>query len=610
MANLCPKKLKAAFYVECQSAAFHQMQEVEELPDTVLNKVPLGANQNIYDNGDTIISGRSRQAPSSFKTIPKNTVANKPLVNGTLSGRDCTDGTAFFDTRILDTSEGACEETACGFSFGQGYRTMGSFDRSYTYKSDVVCVKDLEQLPPARAKEYLQQMVEDFKEHGAISYARDIRNMALVNSAANGSVITANDLTLASGKFYAPPQSRITIHYLKEYREHMVRQGALKRNEMLIVSGPEQDWCDAYSTHMALRYTTGGIPTPANFTLNANHFDENEKRMRGQKFYECEGIRWIVDETPARGYFKPNGTTASGQVLYTFVDVEPWVDEVQEAGVMSVPNLDYGKEYAWCEGQKYRIVTLLEVINSKQFSRHNLNEPVDLQGRKSGVSHNFELAILDGHGIDCNEFNDKFRLLARRRYRWRNVRTEYGGFIAYLHARPCGYVLKVCDKDVVTPAEQPASVITENDCNETCGDCSTPSTAKGSLALTPCPGTRTLWNGTTRRLRLRVSRNNGSNGAVGVAYALTAGTAIAGTHYQDMTTPAGTLVWAAGDIADKFIEIDIIGGVNNSDIKFDVTLSTPTGGAILADCRTTTVYIEAHSPATAPCAGCTSPVPI
>ena len=75
-------------------------------------------------------------------------------------------------------------------------------------------------------------------------------------------------------------------------------------------------------------------------------------------------------------------------------------------------------------------------------------------------------------------------------------------------------------------------------------------------------------------LLVTVKRVNGSTGAVGVSYATTNGTAIAGTNY---TNTSGMLAWADADSADKTFNIPIL--TVNQTSTFSVSLNTPTGGA-------------------------------
>ncbi|MDD4319446.1 MAG: Calx-beta domain-containing protein [Candidatus Peribacteraceae bacterium] len=96
---------------------------------------------------------------------------------------------------------------------------------------------------------------------------------------------------------------------------------------------------------------------------------------------------------------------------------------------------------------------------------------------------------------------------------------------------------------------------------------------------------------TLSTLTISVIRTGGSRGAVAVGYTVGGGTAVAGTDY---TATTGVLSFADGETA-KNIKIYLI---NNDDATgnrtMDITLSSPTGGAVLTSPATATVTLQ-HS---------------
>jgi len=78
---------------------------------------------------------------------------------------------------------------------------------------------------------------------------------------------------------------------------------------------------------------------------------------------------------------------------------------------------------------------------------------------------------------------------------------------------------------------------------------------------------------------ITATRSGGSNGAAGVSYATSNGTAAAGSDYTDA---GGTLSWTDGDAANKTFAVSI---TNDTAVEagetFTVSLSSPTGGATL-----------------------------
>lgn len=84
-------------------------------------------------------------------------------------------------------------------------------------------------------------------------------------------------------------------------------------------------------------------------------------------------------------------------------------------------------------------------------------------------------------------------------------------------------------------------------------------------------------NGTS--VQITVTRTGGSNGAVGISYTTSNGTATAGNDY---TSVSGTLSWTNGDIANKTFTVNITNDtLDESNETFTVSLSNPTGGATL-----------------------------
>ena len=88
---------------------------------------------------------------------------------------------------------------------------------------------------------------------------------------------------------------------------------------------------------------------------------------------------------------------------------------------------------------------------------------------------------------------------------------------------------------------------------------------------------------------LTVNRANNPTGTVTVAYATTAGTATATTDY---TTSAGTLTWLNGDTTPKTVTIPLVAdALVEGTETFTVTLSAPTGGAVIVDPLIATVTV-------------------
>ena len=88
---------------------------------------------------------------------------------------------------------------------------------------------------------------------------------------------------------------------------------------------------------------------------------------------------------------------------------------------------------------------------------------------------------------------------------------------------------------------------------------------------------------------ITVTRTGGSNGAVGVSYATSNGTAAAGSDY---TSRNGALSWGNGDSASKIFSVPILNdSVDENNETVNLSLSNPTGGATLGSPSTALVTI-------------------
>jgi hypothetical protein len=93
---------------------------------------------------------------------------------------------------------------------------------------------------------------------------------------------------------------------------------------------------------------------------------------------------------------------------------------------------------------------------------------------------------------------------------------------------------------------------------------------------------------------ITVTRTGGSNGAVGVSYATSNGTATAGSDY---TATSGTLSWANGDTASKTFSIPILDdSVYEGNETVNLTLTNATGGATLGSPSTAVLTIVENDP--------------
>ncbi|HJQ25162.1 MAG TPA: C25 family cysteine peptidase, partial [Blastocatellia bacterium] len=114
--------------------------------------------------------------------------------------------------------------------------------------------------------------------------------------------------------------------------------------------------------------------------------------------------------------------------------------------------------------------------------------------------------------------------------------------------------------------------------------------SSGTLQFSGAPYTTTETD-SDHTFTVNVSRTGGSGGAVSVNYAVTNGTATAGSDYT-VSPASGTLSWASGDTANKSITITVKGDtVAETNETINLTLSSATGGATIGTPNPTTLTI-------------------
>lgn len=120
----------------------------------------------------------------------------------------------------------------------------------------------------------------------------------------------------------------------------------------------------------------------------------------------------------------------------------------------------------------------------------------------------------------------------------------------------------------------------------------------GSIQLTA--GTVSVTEGTAT-LTVTASRTGGSDGAVGVSFATTNGSATSGacggTSTTDYVATSGTLSWASGDTANKTFDITLCDDMQyEGNETFGAILSNSTGGATLGTPNVLAITIEENDP--------------
>ena len=576
--------------------------DMEDSNAFVMGRIADGGEVKHNDQQDSIEYTAAKPAYMAYRDVD---AAPRALVPGSMEAQACTGSNQEFTTNVNDRDPNACGGM-CEFKFGQGYRIYTTTDYELPMTTPEVCANDFIRMGDAHIDGYFAGLFESYREYGMNNFEAELQNRVIQFGQANASVISANHFELTQGGFHAPPESRMTIHFLMEYRNYMEYEKALTPEGYLEVEMPRQDWFDAVTEHQVRKngMVSGGTPLAS---FNTEILKDETAELWGRDFHIFENIKCFFNERPVRGYFKPIGVDGGGSTQYSFVRVFPWINVVnQDGGVSAEPNHDYNNPSTVCEGVRYPMVTLAFVIHPTAFKRYRLGE-ADKKSGESNVPTNFSMVIRDGAFINNNDMNDKFKIVSRHAYRLKGWKTERAGAIAYRHSRPEGYIITPTDPDsdsvdesFAFPQEHdgclPDSYEASNcvACDEVVNenaDCVDPS-VDAYIDLIPSGGEVTHVNdGTTQTVRLTFVRTGQFAGesTVEVDTSDLSG-ATAGVNYTAKSSEVVT--FPAGSTDPQFVDVEILtgSGLDGVDDGVRITVSTP-GGALTPTINDTSVDI-------------------
>lgn len=614
MAKVCPIKLRAAIHKDTIQVTDIVREREQSSTQYALAQIPDGGDIELHSNSDTIIYGTAHQDFREYKEVD---YADKDLIPGEMTGLACTGRNGVFDTDVNDIKDNACSGE-CIIEFGQGFRRRHFKNFDIKPKTPIICSAELAGRGEDHVAAWYRDFVENFTNWGMDNFEANLLNAIIRYGEANFSVQTADYFDVTAGGFVAPPINRMSIHALRQYKIHMIRAKGLPASGMLEIEMPRQDWIDA------VRYDQ--VRTNPGVVIQTELFKDTEGPLKDREFGVYDGIKCYFNDIPVRGYFKQTGQTNGGQKLYKFVRIYPWINiPGEEAGLVSRPNYSYDKDFTYCEGQRYDLCNLAFVINPKSFKRYGLEEVQRPGGQV--VSNNYTVTMRDGAwlsgGTDCgNDYNEKFRLVARHQYRLTMPYPEWSGCLAYRASRIAGYVLPACAVVEETVTQEFATGPVFADCGGpgvcqeaacvACGkvaDANGQCVASGSevlavLTFEPCGSFQTPYTNPATghdQVVVRVRRVGTSRGAASVSYTITdtagAGLATTPEHYSDVSTVPGTLSWADGDGDDQLILLNIVGASGDAavDLAFTITLASATGATLSTNCHIVVGHIEDHS---------------
>ncbi len=592
-----PDKIKAALFEEAENTTDFVRELIDSDPRVALRLVPDGGVVRRNASKKTVIYGEGRQAPTAYRDLDNDPRA---LVEGEMTARTLTGANGIFETDINDLDDNACHGH-CTIDFAQGYRERLAIDKAISLDTPVKCVRELDRLGREHIEAYFRGFRRQFSRYGLDNFNDNLLNLIIQQGEANSSVLAFDQFNVSTAGWVAPPTHRVTIFWLQEWREQILHTmrgfGWNVPDDWLFeIEMPRDDWFDAVQADQLARNPDGTV-------YNTEIFVDQEGPLRRRSYAVWGNIKCYFNERPIRGFYRQTGTSG-GNPVFNFVRVYDWINEVGETGgVVTRANHQYRQDTITVDGITYDMVTLIPHIDKRSFKRYGLIKPLKpAGGRNSGV--NYDVRVVDGAYIPCNEHDDKFKLVARHEFRFKAIYPEVSGFLAYRHGRRSGYNLSVVPRDQSPVTNSPANPEVFQSCVpdpcmqaecEQCnqlpaqnGQCEDPGeVTPGVLSLVPCSAASSAFLGEAYTVRLEVHRTGLAAGTATVDYTVANGT----TTGTDITTGSGTLAWGAGDTTPRFIDVPVLATFAASPSKnFTVTLSNEDGDDLA--CAATTVTVE------------------
>jgi hypothetical protein len=524
-----------------------------------------------------------------YSTAP---IPDSPYVDLLTSGhettanrtRDCAG--QYEDIDALTDARGAFGCNLPGQSIRGGYDVFTRVLKGKAWETEPFCALDL--LLKAHAEAYIAMLRGDLPrramEQFKFSLQRNVVALGRYNTSATAGFVTA------AGEFPAVPEGTLDIGTVRRLAQIVKIQGWTGPFEVQIST-------EAFE-RMRLKYKT-------NYNLELQStIESNETHHLGDNttVITWAGIRWVLTDTPDRGYLKPTGSGG-----YEFVSVRPTKARVGTGeGIVVDVNEDYFKGYTYCEGVKYPLYEASYFVHPNAAVREGFAMPRMAGKSWSGNLFNFEVNLIDGAYLDCNKDNFKGQFRILHAYAFDSTNPELMGAILHAVAPEQIFVNEIiAETDQVPDAsivpQEPGPLIGD-DCTaadlEACDDAvshllplqteddSNPDAVVGTLSFWSQGPLQTLPGNT---LRVCVERKGGTSGAASVVLTPTEGTA---TDPEDYETPgAATLEWADGEAGRKCLDIPITEDASDGS-AFTVAATDPTGAA-WAGATSVTVNIEA-----------------
>lgn len=457
---------------------------IAESNDYMIRRIP----QRTYDAslGEDPVKVRYSSAP--IEDRPYLCMLAQGDESGTMPGVDCDGESSDVDTNVNKRGSFGCHIP--GQTIHGGYDVFTRVLKGKAWETEPVCIMDL--ILKAHYNEYIRMLRNDLPKRATEQFGYSLERNVIETAKYNTSVLPG--LTLTEGAFPGTPTGTLDLGTVRRVFNILEAQGWTGPREVTTSQEAFETMRQNYKTNTNLTIQT----TPAS---SETHFIGDDVQV-----VSWAGINWVLTKTPTRGYLR----TVNG--VHEFVPVRPTRTRAGTGGGVVVEvNEDYFNCTTHCEGLQREIFEVGFYIHPTAATRESFAVPQVADKRFSNNLFNFEVRMIDGAYLPCNEDNLNFYFRMLHAYAFESTMPELMGAILYRVQPDVIFInAPVCDPDAtptvtleeIVPAQpQPvkhdecSKEYADNDCSEDvnedvedpCATQSPPSTVTPTPTPTPTP---------------------------------------------------------------------------------------------------------------------------
>jgi hypothetical protein len=566
-------------------------RRLAESSNYLLNRIPDGTYNN--SAGEAPRKVRFSTAPIEDRGYVNLLVEGNESV--TMTGRD--GGNTNQEFTVTGDRKGSMGCNIPGQTLYAGYDVFGRSLQGTAYETEEVCVMDL--ISKEYVPDYFRMLREDLPLRGREAFEYELERQVIKNGRFNTSMV--NGFTYASGVFPAIPEGGADLATIRRLFTMIKPYGWTGKPEVSISRVAFETMRLAYKRNM-------GVELQSSLVSPETHFLSPDTTV-----IDWGDVRWVINDTPLRGWLEelPNG---GGYKLHPVRPLKTRAGTGE--GIVAEPNQDYYEGWVTVQGRRLPLYEVGFFHDPKASQRQAFAIPQIADAKYQNNLFNMQVRMISGAYLKCNEDDLRFKYRMLHAYGYESLNPELMGAFIYRYQPERIYVTSTYEEctppaGTTIAAPEPAPML-HDACSEQrclpCGDdfLRTPVdprpdsateldcqvTGAGYFRIVGYTEFHTFVGAGS--LVIAVERVGGYDGAVGVDYDTTDGTADAGTDFTDTD---GTLSWADGEGGRKYVTIPISGtGTGNK--SFDFAINTATGGASLANGTTrpgsveATVYID------------------